>query len=189
MFCSPTHNAALSHLKELENTSMAFLEPNASLEEKITRMAEFISIASLILVGREGSETLELSMSKVTTPMLVLLKAHQKRVGTMRQRMVTQFGPHWIDLARAEVAVYQMWKNGLSSRVQLIVSRFGDWYTNWIPKVRLVIFANSKHIVTGSMLLLSESTKHLSGLSSMEETLMEEMSGYDKLVLDWETHQ
>ncbi|MGN5495170.1 hypothetical protein ACLJCJ_09355, partial [Campylobacter coli] len=81
------------------------------------------------------------------------------------------------------------WKNGLSSRVQAIVSRFGVWYMNWIRKVRLVIFANSKHIVTSSMLLLNESTQHLSELVSSEESLMEEMNGYNRLALDWEDHQ
>lgn len=188
MFCSPTPNAVNSHLNELESISTR-ISGNVSLEERITLMEEFICTASLILEGREGSETLELSMSKVTTPMLVLLEGHQRRVGTMRQRMVSQFGPHWIDLGRAEVAVFQLWKNGLSSRVQAIVSRFGVWYMNWIRKVRLVIFANSKHIVTSSMLLLNESTQHLSELVSSEESLMEEMNGYNRLALDWEDHQ
>jgi hypothetical protein len=157
-----------------------------SSEERITKMEEFISIASLTLEGRDDSAELMCSMLKVVIPTLVLAKGHRLRVMTMQSKMDELNIAHSID--RVQLRSLGLLKNGLELRLRAIESRFGIWYMSWILRVRLVVTPNFRSTVTGSSLSSLPSMSTHRGLRSLEETLTGEMTGYNSLVLDWENH-
>lgn len=187
MLSSLTLNVVTSPLTSLENAFKRW-ELSSLSDEKITRMEEFISIASLTLGGKEGSDELLASMLKVVTPILNSLKEHQKRATTTRLKMEMSCSKAWTDPYRAEAEIARLLLNGLKLRQQAIESRFGIWYMNWIQKVRQLISPHFKSTVTGSSHLSLPSMSPLETLSSMEEMLMEEIAGYYSLASDLENH-
>jgi len=68
-------------------TTLEALELSVSLDEKITKMEEFISMLSLCSNGGLSHEMSVFSMWRDGTQMLSLATAHRRRVGRMRQRM------------------------------------------------------------------------------------------------------
>ena len=186
MLSSLTQCGDLS-LQELENAFTNW-ELSSSLAEKITLMEVFISTASLTLGGKEGSDELLASMLKVVTPILSSLKEHLKRDTTMRSKMETLHSKALTVPFRAEAEIARLLQNGLKLRMQAIESRFGIWYINWIQKVRQLISPHFKSTVTGSSQLSLPSMSPLETLASLEERLMEEMTGYHSLVSDLENH-
>ena len=175
-------------LNELENAFKNW-ELCSSLEERITRTEEFISIASLTLGGKEGSEELLASMLTVVTPILSSLEEHRKRATTMQLKMETSSSEALTDPHRAEAEIARLLLSGLRLRQQAIENRFGIWYINWIQKVRQLISPNFKSTVTGSLHLSLPSMSPLGTLSSLEEMLMDEIAGYFKLASDVDKHE
>ena len=96
-----------SPLNELENAFKNW-ELCSSLEERITRTEEFISIASLTLGGKEGSEELLASMLTVVTPILSSLEEHRKRATTMQLKMETSSSEALTDPHRAEAEIARL---------------------------------------------------------------------------------
>jgi len=160
-------------------------EANASLDESITRMEVFISTCFATSDGSFAVEELIFSMSAVTTRTLRRLEALRSWDGTTRARMVMLFAEDWEDQKwLAEVEMARLMIAGRRSRLRRIEMHFGNWCIDWILRLLRVHSRNSKSTQTGNFELWSQHTRVQTGSRSLEEILMEDLIGLDKLALE-----
>ena len=167
----------------------------------------FTALGSDIIIGREahadggthlhvfadfnGSfevDRLLYLMWTVTTRTSHLVRVHQRRVTTMRSRMETLSEGLSQDLSPAELEMGRLAINGLSLRVQRLVTTFGSWLTNWIRSLQSALSTNSRNGATGDLHLYALPISTHEELNLWSRTMTEDIRGYCNLALDLENH-
>lgn len=189
MSYSHTHNAVHSAGMLLWNAFHRW-EGNASLHESHTLMEEFISTCSSVSDGSFAVERLMFSMWTVGTQILSLLAEHRKRVTTMQLRAETLSVEDYDEgTVSAEVEMGRLAISGLRLRVRRIENSFGNFVTNWIPRVLQQLSLNLEHTRTGNSLWPIQSMNLPLGILSGLDSLTDEMIGYYNLVSDLRNHE
>ena len=83
---------------------------------------------------------------------------------------------------RAEWSLMELTLNGLEPRRLGIETSFGTWCKSWIPRMLLTLIRHSASTTTEDLQLTLPSMSPLPTLSSLEKTLMTEMTGEDSLI-------
>lgn len=184
---SPTPSAETSTRGELWN-AFHHWEVNASLDESITRMEDFIFTAMSCSNGGFEAERLMFSMSTVGTRTLAVLNEHRRRITTTRSRMEMLSAEGWEGRSRAQWELGRLLISGLESRRQRIETNFGNWCINWIPKLLCATSTHSAAMQTGDLPRCLPSMSTMDELSLFREMLTAEIDGYRNLVSDWMNH-
>ena len=187
MSSSPTPNVETSIPGELWN-AFHLWELNASLDESITRMEDFIFTCSRTSDGSFEVERLTYSMWTVGTQTLHLLNEHRRRLTTTQSRMEMLSQEGWRGRSRAEWEMGRLLISGLELRRRRIETSFGLWSMNWIPKLLHARSTRSASMLTGDLPRSLPSMSTMEELSLFREMLTEEMTGYRSLVSDWMNH-
>lgn len=187
MAFSPIPSAETSTPGELWN-AFHHWEVNASLDESITRMEDFICTSTSYSNGDSEVERLTSSMWTVGTRTLAVLNEHRRRITTTRSRMEMLSLEGWEGRSRAQWEVGRLLISGLESRRQRIEMNFGSWCTNWIPKLLSAISTPSVAMLTGDLPRYLPSMSTMDELSLFREMLTVEIDGYRNLVSDWANH-
>lgn len=160
------------------------LERSASLEEKHTKMEEFISMLSSCSNGSIGQEMSVTSMWTDATQTLSAVMAHQKRDGIMRRKMVTLWEEDLND--RAEMEYLRLARSGLSLSWQEIETAFLRCARTWLLGHYSVTSLPSDVTPTGGFASVPLPTNILMAYYSAQEGILISMRGYNKIWADLE---
>ena len=86
----------------------------------------------------------------------------------MRSRMETLSEGLSQDLNPAELEMGRLAINGLSLRMQRLVTSFGSWLTNWIRSLQSALSTNSRNGATGDLHLYVPTYEHPRGIEFVE---------------------
>jgi hypothetical protein len=184
MHSLPTPNVESYALSELW-TCFRQWEASVSLDESITRMEEFTSIALRILGEDFEQEEPMLSMSEVITRTLASLMALRERVTITQSKMGMWSQVAWNDLMeyRAEMELGRLIISGARLQRQRVENRFGIWFMIWIQSLQSHASLNYRNTANGSTDTLLYPTDHQKELDFEEMMLMEEVLGCYSLEL------
>jgi len=127
--CLLLHNAETSILSEWSTILLNF-QLNASSEERITQMAEFISMLSSTLGESTEPGTRAHLMWRDTTRMFLHLEGHLRRVTTMQSKMAILLRGDWNDLYQSDFL--QLATCGLKSLTLHVSQSFGRYVNHWL---------------------------------------------------------
>lgn len=165
-------------------TAFQLWELSASLPEKIMRMEELTSTCSLILDDASAHAQLRSSMLRVTTRMCRHHEENLTRATTTPPRTETSSPGDYNGRmeSRAEKEILLMIRNGERLRVQRVETSFGDWFASWTQSLLWCISPLFPNSPIGNTLQSEWSTRALRTLSFLEEKLMDEMRGLNRLL-------
>jgi len=157
------------------------LEASASSEERITLMAEFISIVSCNLSTSSNPRTRECLMLEDAIQMFGRCIAHQRRVMIMQSRMVM-----WLEdplSGRAELAWGRLAINGLKLSLQRLERSFLRLLRDWIQNHFAAVSSAFPSTQTGNTVWTEPLTVHPGAYLLSQKEFMDSMSGYEEI---WE---
>lgn len=187
MLWLPTLSVETFNLSDLWSISQRW-DRTSSSDERLTLMEELTCTSLQISNGSFEVDRLLYLMWTVTTRTSHLVRVHQRRVTTMRSRMETLSEGLSQDLNPAELEMGRLAINGLSLRMQRLVTSFGSWLTNWIRSLQSALSTNSRNGATGDLHLYALPISTHEELNLWSRTMTEDIRGYCNLALDLENH-
>ena len=187
MLWLPTLNVETFNLSDLWSISQRW-DRTSSSDERITLMEELTCTCLQISNGSFEVDRLISLILTVTTRTYHLVRVHQRRVTTMRSRMETLSEGLSHDRNPAELEMGRLAINGLSLRMQRIVTTFGSWLTNWTRSLQSVLSTNSRNGATGDLHLYVLPMSTHEELNLWSRTMTEDIRGYVSLASDLENH-
>lgn len=164
-------------------TTLALLERNVSLDEKITRMEEFISIVSSCSRDNLGQEMSVSSMLGDATQILCAATVHRKRVGTMRRKM--EMFALVASSDRAEKAILEARLHGLELSWRKVERSFLTLSRNWILAHYASTLDNFERLLIGDSDPNQPPTNTLRDYFSTRADIPFSMSGWNKMWVSW----
>ena len=174
--CSPMRNVETSILLQW-STILLSLELNASSEERIIQMGDFICTLSSISEENIGPGTRVHSMLKDATRMYRHLAEHRKRDMIMQSRMETLLLGDSNDLLEADWL--QMVMCGLKSSMQRMSQNFGRYANHWLHVHWSLNSHNSEPSPPGSSHQSESRMKLRRELSSTRLGWLNSIAGYE----------
>jgi len=174
--CLLTHNAETSILSQWSTILLSF-QLNASSEERITQMAEFISILSSTLGVNTEPGSREHLMWRDTTRTFLHHVAHLKRVTTMQSKMETLLRGDWNDLYQSDFL--QLAISGLKSLTLHVSQSFGRYVNHWLHVHWSLNSLNSAPSLPGNFHLSEFRMRLHRELSSTRIGYLSSMVGYE----------
>lgn len=166
-------------------TCYQHLELSASLEERLTAMAEFTSMLSLCSKGSLSLEMSVSSMSEVAIQTSSVGTEHLRRVGIMRQKMETLLQEDSHGQAQAEFL--RLAVHGLRFAWQRVEKNFLLCAKGWLLGHFSALSPHFAHMLIGSTESTRPPISHLQGWNSQRQITLSSILGWQKTWDDLES--